>query len=331
VLGALATTGGAGALVGTGTGALFTDEETFTDNGIRASTSVAGTVDLEIDATVPDDGDEVIYDVELPDGSNNNPAYIWLATTCPTPEDLGLATVIEVTVECNGKETTFGPGLASHVLNELRFGVPLCRDEDGNQPCLQVGKDLTVTIEVIDTTSYSGSSDDDTLTFDIELSGTQCRYNADNDNPFNESDDDNCVQEISYVAFCAEEPDALDPTYEVNTRLTDDPNSAPTSIDWSTDVDVDYVIVKTGQGGDNEEYIVYDYSGVTKTHGTAAVGDRRADFRGDENDVSGYDNNGDVNNEPCQFAKDALGPSGDFSGGFVKLEEDGGELKEEGS
>ena len=76
VLGALATTGGAGALVGTGTGALFSDEETFTNNGITASKSVAGVVDVDVEANVLKGGTGVIYDITLPEKVNNNPAYI---------------------------------------------------------------------------------------------------------------------------------------------------------------------------------------------------------------------------------------------------------------
>jgi hypothetical protein len=329
VLGALATTGGAGALVGTGTGALFTDEETFTDDGIRTSTSVAGTVDLEIDDTVPDDRDEVIYDVELPDGGNNNPAYVWFRADCPEEKELDLAcaTSITVEVECDGKTVPVASGSVRDVFNALRNGRLLC---GGDTACLEVGEIQTLEIRITDVEEYDG--DADTLTFDLEFYGEQCRYNTGTKNPFDDRGEcDECPdprQELSYVAFCAEGADEKpEPEItEVNARNDD----GPTSVDWTINngVDIDYVVAKTGQGGSNEEYIVYDYSDPSEsvTNGTAAVGDDDADFLGDENDVEDYETNGDVNQDPRQFAKDALELSEDFNGKSARLEDDKGEL-----
>lgn len=324
VLGALATTGGAGALVGTGTGALFTDEETFTNNGIRASTSISGTVDLEVvsETVELESGTGVQYDITLPDGINNNPAYIWLATSCPTPLDLGLATKIAIRVTCNGETTTIASGLASHVLNDLRSGVPLC--SGGDDACLQVGETWTLTIVVTDTTSYSGS--DETLEFDIELSGTQCRYNADNENPFDGPlTGGTCPQDISYVAFCAEGSKTAP-----EVTITDISGGyPPTSVDWriTNGVPVDYVIVRTGERGPNEPYTVYDYSpdGVTSGTRTAAVGDRFAAFVGTAKEAGLT--TGEANSNPCQLAKNVVGDGTAFEGTSTKLEADPGDLR----
>jgi len=328
VLGALATTGGAGAIVGTGTGALFSDEETFTDNGIRASESVAGIVDMEVTATVLDDGNGVTYHITVPEDGNNNPTYLWFRAGCPDPLELGCATEIEVRVECDGTEVVVARGSARDVLDALRNGTLLC---SGDAACVQPGETRTVEIEVVENPGPGYDGPEGPLEFDLEFYGEQCRYDTGAENPFDDPIDDNCkscVDELSYVAFCAEGADEIpEPEItEVNARNDD----GPTSVDWTINngVDIDYVVAKTGQGGSNEEYIVYDYSGGSepKTNGTAAVGDDEADFLGDENDVDGYKRNGDVNQDPCQFAKDALGQGTFNHGKSAKLEDDKEEL-----
>ncbi|MEF8887946.1 MAG: hypothetical protein V5A30_09080 [Haloarculaceae archaeon] len=333
VLGALATAGGAGAIVGTGTGALFSDEETFTDDGIRASTSVAGVVDLELEVDVLGDGTGVIYDLTLPGDVNNNPSYIWFRTGCPDPLELGCATEIEVRIDCDGggdADTVVASGLARDVLNALRNGTLLC---GGDAACLELGETRTLEIEITDNPGSGYDGPDGPLEFDLEFYGEQCRYNTGTENPFDDPGEcEECPESdagsVSWIAFCAE--DADDPVPTDNTELTD----SLTAVDWETEEDVDYVAIRTGNG-QTYPYTVYDYSSGTKISGTAKVGDKDADFRGPVSDVDGY-HTGDANSNPCEFAKAALvssgalpEDSGDFSGGSTKLNEEGGSLEEE--
>jgi len=198
VLGALATTGSAGALVGTGTGALFTDEETFTDDGIRASESVAGTLDLELEANVLENGTGVIYDITLPEGVNNNPSYIWFQTGCPEPLELGCTTEIEIRVDCNrdgDADTLVASGLARDMLNALRNGTLLC---DGNTPCLRPGETRTLEIEVTDNPESGYDGPEGPLEFELEFYGQQCRYNTGTENPFDPVEEcESCAQDVS--------------------------------------------------------------------------------------------------------------------------------------
>jgi len=329
VLGALATTGGAGAIVGTGTGALFSDEETFTDNGIRASSSVAGVVDIDIDYDVISDGTGVVYDVTLPDGVNNNPSYIWFRADCPTEEevDLACATNITVEVECDGETVTVASGSVRDVFNALRNGTLLC---GGDAACLEIGETQTLEIKITGVDDwYDG--DTKTLTFDLEFYGEQCRYDTGAENPFDDRETcEPCVQGVSWIAFCAEGPEAEAPMPKGSTELIE----SGTAVDWETENDVDYVAVKTGLGGQNEPYIVYDYRDEEKTSGIARVGDENADFRGDRDangEFDGCDGGGPPDSCPCQYAKDILidGDNDDFTGKSVKLEEVDGELEEE--
>lgn len=322
VLGALATTGSAGALVGTGTGALFTDEETFTDNGIRASESVAGVVDMEVTDTVPDDGNGVTYDITIPDAENNNPAYLWFRTGCPGEGELELAcaTSITVEVECDG-ETTVASGSARDVLDTLQNGTLLC---GGDAACLEPGETRTLEIKITGVDEYDG--DEETLTLDLEFYGEQCRYDTGAENPFDESGGcEECPepgadrQAISYIEFCAEgASDAPEPTLTVNATNND---GETTSVNWTVEngVDVDYVVVKSGE---EIPYTVYKYSSGTQS-GTATVGGSEK-FTGGAGKVSGYSGPGGANQNACQFAKDAVGDSGQFDGGSTKLE--GGEI-----
>jgi predicted ribosomally synthesized peptide with SipW-like signal peptide len=82
VLAGIASAGGVGAIVGQGTAALFSDEETFTSNAIEVSNNVAGVVDINVE--IEADDDDIVYSISLPEAGttdvgntkniNNNPS-----------------------------------------------------------------------------------------------------------------------------------------------------------------------------------------------------------------------------------------------------------------
>lgn len=300
ILSGVVVAGGAGSLVGGGTGALFTDEEVFENNTVRASKNVGGVVDLEV--TVEDLHDKAgdRYRISLPEGESstgtNNPAYIWLRTSgCPSPPDLARDTQIEVTVSYDGgtTETSIGSGSALRVLNEFRDGYAVGQNAD--DPCLQPGEEWV--IDIVVTGVNGGNSDDEQLGFELEFFAQQCRYQAEFTNPFDELD--RCGKAISFVAFCAESK--ADPTFEgLNSRMT--------VVDWETNVDVTYVVVFGGQN-----WTIYDYRDETKTEGTIKTGDDP------DSDFFGEIENGEQSN-PCDVADDKFGDGTGFDGESVKFE-----------
>jgi predicted ribosomally synthesized peptide with SipW-like signal peptide len=326
VLGALATAGSAGALVGTGTSALFTDEETFTNNSIEASESAAGVVDLSVSSHSVSHGLE--YHIELPDGQadvTNNPAHIWLRAACPVPAALACAMYVSIEIECDGHWKEVAHGFAIDVFDELRAGILLCPDD----PCLEPGATRKLRVEpggVHLGNWWAYGKPHSPLEVDLEFYGEQCRHGTAADNPFGQPLDGPCTcpgsstdrQAISYIEFCAEDA-STDPHVVTSVNARDD-DGDPTSVDWHVEngVDIDYVVVKSGA---NTPYTVYKYDSGT-TSGTAAVGGS-GKFTGEAGGVSGYSGPGGANQNPCQFAKDAVGDSGQFDGRSTKLE--GGE------
>jgi len=98
VLSGMAVAGSTGALVGHSTVSFFSDEETFSNNSIRASKSTVGKITLDVD--IDSSGDKVTFTVSLPKAdengegefgntenpvpTKNNPAQVWVRTkTCP--------------------------------------------------------------------------------------------------------------------------------------------------------------------------------------------------------------------------------------------------------
>lgn len=310
LLSGIAVAGGAGSLVGGGTGALFTDEEVFETNTVRASKNVGGVVDLEV--TVEDsDNEGEKYRIAIPDGDSsagrNNPAHIWLQTSaCPYPLDLARDTQVEVTVSHDGgaTERSIGNGSALSVLNELRDGYAV--GQNAGDPCLKPGEEWVIDFEVTDV--EGGNSDGDRLEFESEFFAQQCRYQSEMTNPFEELD--RCGKAISFVAFCGES--GMEPTISnVNSE------TEPTVGDWATNADVTYVVV---YGGKN--WTIYEYSGERRTEGTVKTGDDpESDFFGE---IDGADRS-----HPCEVADDTLGDGSGFDGESVKFEfdEDAGEFQ----
>lgn len=347
ILAGVAGAGGTGILVGTGTAAVLTDEEVF------GNAYVVGAVDLEVDwtggtfengtATVEIDaptGSETLK-VQLADleDAENNPAYVWLRLTCPGETDLDCDLEVRLSYVCSDDTTQriapddgrdFAPLL--EVANQLRTGIPLSPTCDSSeQRCLTPDETIELRFDWRLTESYSGGRT--TLGGGeglFKFEGEQCRYNN-GENPFSVGAGGcgTCVQDVSWIAFGVEGQDADPPGVKASTELT----NFGTAVDWETENDVDYVVVKTGNGGDNEPYIVCDYRHETEDAGIAAVGDQDADFLG-RADGDGHFQDQNCNTPdscPCQYAKNVLEEDStvEFNGQSTKLEEVDGELKRE--
>lgn len=213
ILAALATTGGAGALVGSGTAAMLRDTD-------RISASItAGTVDLRAEyelltgpgADDPEgqgtiDGRRVTLPIgalgsdaesgsmrltfALPQRSDavNNPAALWLATDCPVPEPTTLAESMQVAVsylDCSSgsRLDRITAGSLREVAEDLRGGYRIDGDPAiTGDDCLV---DATCLLIEYDLNGYIG-----TETADVPLwfAAIQCR-NTTPENPFDMSSD----------------------------------------------------------------------------------------------------------------------------------------------
>lgn len=279
-----------------------------------------------------DAGDGLVYTIDVPDLANNNPSYVWVRpATCPEPIDTAADVDVELRVECDDSNDSalITEGTLRSVINELREdnGKPLrCRANEDTR-CFQPGESVDLVLEVTESTI------DEQFTFEFEFYAVQCRYNTGTSTPFNSLNP--CGKAISFIAFCSESGDP-DPTI---TSINNTDDDGPTSVDWRTESDVDYVVAKSGQN-----FTIYDLRDNATTSGTVTTGnDENADFYGE---VSGTVEDGfepaegststDTNNSnsassnPCELAADRVG-SGDFpdDGTCVKLEESNGEFNEE--
>jgi hypothetical protein len=277
ILSGIAAVGGTGAIVGSGVGAFYSDEATFGNDTLEPSASIAGTVDLELQVESFEYPTKVEYTVDLSADGDNNPAYVWLRTKrCPSSLELAEALTVELSINCDGRDETIDRGTLIDVLTrqDRRNGRLLCEDS----PCLQPGDDLTLILEVTGITDeYDG---DPQLEFEFEFYGRQCRYTEATENPFDPGETiEECRstsgdETISFIAFCSRSGATLDPT--IQEVLATDDDGDPTSVQWSTDADVDYVVVKGGQ-----YFTIYDYSDHSYQGGIATTGgDSSADFYG---------------------------------------------------
>jgi predicted ribosomally synthesized peptide with SipW-like signal peptide len=328
-------TGGAGALVGRGTTALLSDEETFTGNSIKASENTAGIVDLEVDVENLQKADGIKYSINIPEGVNNNPSYIWVrAKTCPTPESVADKIEVELRVECESQTQDYeiGSGDLIAVVNGLRDGQQLKCTNNGGDRCFQPGENVDLVLEVT-------AVDDeitDSIEFQFEFYGDQCRYNTDAKNPFDSSPDCGTPQNaVSFIAFCSELGDSLAQSSVMVAVQDSDGNNDPLEVGWETDSPVDYVVVKSGQN-----FTIYDYRNDNTSSGTVVSGgDQDADFygrvsggakNGFTEDPGGSGTGNSASSVPCELAADIVG-NGDFPDGGTsyKLEWNGNEFEEE--
>jgi hypothetical protein len=312
VLAGLATAGGGSAFVGSGASALLTDEETFTNNAVRASTSVSGEMQLDVEtrmidapSTFGNDNGKLVpnWSVSIPDeeGENNNPGYVWLRLlNCPEPF-LAQHIRVDVGIRCETRTETLVEGRLLTVADQLRAGIPIdgacMTTAPGEQACLSPGDEITVVFDwSLD--GYRGDSASLPITF--EFHALQCRYNDGSDNPFPEVErcGNASNHAISYVAFCSNSDDPIEP----DTTVLASDEDGPTEIEWETGQPVTNVIVKAGQ-----DCKLYSINGAT----SGKVNSGHSDLA--DSDVELIDCN---NSNPC-----SVSGSGGNSG---KLEWEGG-------
>lgn len=335
ILAGLAVTGSSGALVGSGTGALFSDEETFSNNSIRASESSAGVVDLKTETGTLTNEMGATFTFELP-GSRNNPAIICAKASdciCQNGSDSDCLRADDLRVQlrlsnCDPDKTIL-TGSLREVLRALQEGVLVACDE--SDPCLQSNGNETRTLEliVIEDLNGTGSYGFD---FNLAFSAQQCRYDALND--LCEFEGSNCLPAgdtgISFIAFCSTDPGnpvGPDKVKIVNSLAPD--NGQPTSLVWESTNPVDYVVVFGGQ-----TWTIYDYSdiqfegssatGVTKGVATTdnyTAAEKFYDFQSSDSfeHFNGCDGGGAPNSCPCEVASQELKQES-FEGSSVKLE-----------
>lgn len=301
VLAGLATAGGGSAFVGSGASALFTDEETFTNNSIQASTSVSGELNLDITPRTFEKTDDFgnvgwanfgnngrtmhipAWDVAIPNSDGNNPAYVWLRlAACPEPRSC--ARNIEIELKCD--DSTIIQGRLDETADQLRRGIPIdpgCADieQPGSQRCFQPDDSVTITLDWSLLDGFDGCESDIEIPF--EFHARQCRYNEGRENPFYDRDQDrtSCYvdkssdgQAISWIGFCTGTDQPLDPGIKEIVEQTD--AGEPLSVRWSTETEVDFVVIK----GANI-WTVYDYrSDDGMTSNVATFEDTGADFAG---------------------------------------------------
>ncbi|MFC7176171.1 hypothetical protein [Halosegnis marinus] len=208
VLAALAAAGGAGALTGSGTAAMFTDSEGFD------SALTTGAVDLVVEYDVrsgPSAGDAGVIDgprVTLPldelgaehasgstvltfalpqgEGYVNNPAALWLAATCPEPAATRLADALRLTLSYFDCETdAVGTAIETGTLREVadRLGGGRRIDGDGDPAtappaCLTDEVCVLVEYELV---GYVGS---ESVDLPLYFKAEQCRHDETPTNPF---------------------------------------------------------------------------------------------------------------------------------------------------
>ncbi|TKX55670.1 hypothetical protein EXE44_16100 [Halorubrum sp. SS7] len=309
VLSGIAVTGGAGALTGRGTAAIFTDEETFTNNALTASTSSAGVVELDVTVDSLDSADGLNCTISVPDLTNNNPSYIWVQpATCPEPIDEAEQVDVELRIDRDGGDSVvIVAGTLKSVINELREDEgAVLRSVNDDPRCFEPGESVDLVLEVI------SSATDADFDFELEFYAEQCRYNTGTSTPFPSlgscgGTTTQTVNAISWIAFCSENNADLDPIPEINATDGDE----PTSVDWKTESDVDYVTVKSGQN-----FTVYNYSDSSSTtDGTVMSGnDGGADY---------YDTDppNNVSSTPCNLVEKVDGSPSDIETS-VKLDWD---------
>ncbi|WP_276258505.1 hypothetical protein [Haloglomus litoreum] len=341
VLAAAAGVGGLGVAGGVGSAAILRDEESF--GGLFGS----GSLDLAVtwegieDGEAETDGGSLTAKLQPSDrdgsgllklalpGPANNPGHVWLRPTCPS--EAGLADVLELTISYADAQGVAGEfvhdsdgedidgrtlrDLAEQPGTKLRFGDDGCLDGDASRYLL---------VEWEYTTSGAGF---ETADFDFEFFAGQCRND---DSPANPYDPQGCAtptptpaetptneHAISNIGFCTDSAGPINPA--VTSVNNADPNN-PTSVDWETDVEVDFVTLFFGYNG-GPRMTIYDYrDDDDRTSGTALRNDPDAAVQlYDPGGTTGGGGNGNgggaggAPSRPCEIADEQLDTDDSFS------------------
>ena len=291
VLAAAAGAGGLGVAGGVGSAALLRDEESF--GGLFEG----GSLNLKIDGTSINEetleldlgtepGHEVL-ELSVPDDDGNNPGYVWFRPSCPSPAT-PLAEKLHVEFSYADSENAghearqaIAAGPLPEVANKLSDGYLLT--PGGDDACLAPDDSAYLHIKWNLNESYSGGEEPQ---FVVVFRAKQCRYGDRTESPFNSRSRCNRATltptetptnkyAISNIGFCTDSDDSINP--EV-TEINNSDESNPTSVDWKTDIEVDFVTLFFGsQGG--PQMTIYDYRDEhAKTSGTAIRDDEDARF-----------------------------------------------------
>lgn len=304
LLAGLAGASGVGAALGSGTAAMVTDGAIFPGSSLTsgrlvmsvewegggASGSGVGAARLKLTDLMPEQTIDVSLSMpELP-GGENNPARVWAGARCRV--DTEVTRKLDVTLRranCSDDCTVFEGSLS-----ELADGVPI--DANGTE-CLRPGETLELVAEVglTDFEGYGSAS------FDLEFVGTQCRNDDGRRNPFDgnggcEEAERPSGHAISFVGFCSSEAGPIEPTFE--DEVWRGPGEVE-SVAWSTDVDVDFVVVKAGT-----TFTIYDHTATPTTSGEVSSGDPSADAVVTPGPAGGGQSNA---SRPCALAAEELG------------------------
>jgi len=358
ILAGMAVTGTSGALVGSGTVSLFTDEETFTNNNLTGSTSIAGTV--EIDVTVQSTESGIEFEISLPESDTengnltvdngtggteeasykNNPAYIWVRTlSCPDPVSAASEIDVKVSLKEDGDDKILDSGSVFDVFatedgDDFDLNTGELLKLGGGNGCLEPGGTRTLVIDEID------GPDDTSAKIELEVYAEQCRYNSDPVNPFDSSetiDAEDCGVDagkaLSFISFCVkdeEDQDADVPDPEITKVKSRDDDGDPNWVEWkiTNSVPVDYVVAKA-----SNEFTMYDYTPDGATEGTVKTGGHQKSnvvVKQINPGQGGTPGQGGMNpaSDPCQLAVEEFeDPDATFDGEHVKLEDDKDELE----
>lgn len=281
LLAGAAGAGGLGALVGPGTASLFSDTERAQGSSLQSGqldllvswetgdgstgTSENGRLPDTLELTSEDSSGTIDLTLSLPpDDGANNAALVWVGTDCPADTDLHRDIEVELRLrycdDCLLYEGSLW-GLVQGV-----FVDPTGLHPNLDDGCLVPGRQLPLELE-ISVDDFEGTGD---VEIPLRFIGTQCRNARHQTNPFVPLDEectpppDGSTRGIGAVAFCSQAGEDVLPT--ISTRRTND-SGEPTSVEWNTELPVDYVVITAGT-----QFTVYDYRDDAAKSGTATVG-----------------------------------------------------------
>lgn len=196
LLAAAAAAAGGGAVTGAGLRALLYDGEEFADNlfGSGALDLEAGwddgtTTDLEIGPLSTGASGVEHLQLQLPglDDATNNPAWLWLRTECPRPENT-LSSKLDVALfyaTASGdrlSDTPIVEGTLCEIATELRNGIALDGDPDTEErDCLDADETLHLRLEWTLGDDFDESQE---TTVTLHVAARQCRHDPEPENPF---------------------------------------------------------------------------------------------------------------------------------------------------
>lgn len=215
LLGSLGTVGGAGAVFGAGTTALFTDTERFEESVVSSGpidvlvswkdqTTEDGTVTVTFDLS---DGKATTNLTITPD-ETSNPAAVWIRPTCPTGPADSIVNVEFTLPDCG--ETVYSGGSLPEVVDDLRKNGGVRLETASCGGCISPDEQIELEIywEFSESADYNAENPDD-VKLDFEFRAIQCRYDPGSPfkplDPCHDSGDNQDYHGISYIEIYADD------------------------------------------------------------------------------------------------------------------------------